>query len=426
MKNQFFFIFLLVLLQSCMPEGESLGMLNPENLPSNYFVIHSDKDTTLIGENGVKLFIPKNAFLDENSEPVSGRIDIELKEAITLEDMVLGGLTTRADDGHILESSGMIYFDAEQNHRLLKLNPEVKIKAIFPDVGIRTDSKVFHKNKSNKWKEEGELANNDLVSKIQKGQDLFKDNCASCHSRNLRDDLTGPKLGNVHLFRELPWLIEYTRNSQGMIAAGDTLAVCVWNLWKPAAMNSFPNLTEGEISEIYLWIKNESKLQKIAEDEIEYITECDMTVRQNSITHYSHSSVIDSLQKVEGEVFITKMGWVNIDRFLKEEGCKAISFFAKLEVEPLSVNVYLVFPNRNIFISGFKTKSGNYCFSRSEQEKLTALPIGEEAIIVATGVNRVNALFGQKKIRIGENEIEEIELNPFSNEEILEKVKEVF
>ena len=29
------------------------------------------------------------------------------------------------------------------------------------------------------------------------GEALFKANCASCHNRNMKDDLTGPALGGV-------------------------------------------------------------------------------------------------------------------------------------------------------------------------------------------------------------------------------------
>ena len=32
---------------------------------------------------------------------------------------------------------------------------------------------------------------------IAEGNTLFKNNCASCHNKNMKDDLTGPALGGV-------------------------------------------------------------------------------------------------------------------------------------------------------------------------------------------------------------------------------------
>ena len=56
---------------------------------------------------------------------------------------------------------------------------------------------------------------------INAGKALFKTNCASCHNRNMKDDLTGPALGGV----EERWadydredLYKWINNSQAMIA----------------------------------------------------------------------------------------------------------------------------------------------------------------------------------------------------------------
>ena len=32
---------------------------------------------------------------------------------------------------------------------------------------------------------------------LDKGKTLFKDNCASCHNKNMKDDMTGPALGGA-------------------------------------------------------------------------------------------------------------------------------------------------------------------------------------------------------------------------------------
>ena len=90
------------------------------------------------------------------------------------------------------------------------------------------------------------------------GKTLFKNNCASCHNRNMKDNLTGPALGGV----EERWasfpredLYSWIRNSQAMINSGHPRAVALWEEWKPALMNNFQNLTDEEIEHILAYVK---------------------------------------------------------------------------------------------------------------------------------------------------------------------------
>ena len=55
---------------------------------------------------------------------------------------------------------------------------------------------------------------------ISAGETLFKQNCAACH--RVEENLIGPALKNIYDRREIPWIISFVRNSQKMIADGDT------------------------------------------------------------------------------------------------------------------------------------------------------------------------------------------------------------
>lgn len=95
---------------------------------------------------------------------------------------------------------------------------------------------------------------------VEAGKTLFLNQCASCHNRNMKDDLTGPALGGF----EDRWasysreeLYEWVRNSQSMISAGHPRAVELWNRWKPTIMNSFPAFTDEEIESIFLYINDQ-------------------------------------------------------------------------------------------------------------------------------------------------------------------------
>lgn len=95
---------------------------------------------------------------------------------------------------------------------------------------------------------------------VEEGKNLFIANCASCHNKNMKDNLTGPALGGT----EERWsafprkdLYAWIRGSQAMIAAGHPRAVELWNKWKPSQMNNFPGLTDEQIESMLLFINAE-------------------------------------------------------------------------------------------------------------------------------------------------------------------------
>ncbi len=89
------------------------------------------------------------------------------------------------------------------------------------------------------------------------GKTLFLNQCASCHNKNMKDNLTGPALGGMEdRWADYPQedLYNWIRNSQAMIAAGHPKAVELWNQWKPTVMNAFPTFTDEDIASVILYI----------------------------------------------------------------------------------------------------------------------------------------------------------------------------
>src|SRR6188474_1650262 len=82
-----------------------------DNLTTQTFSIDAGIDNIITGTNGTKIRIPGNTFVDSTGLPVSGMVEIQLKEALTKKEMVLGNLTT-IFNGKPLETGGMIFIDA--------------------------------------------------------------------------------------------------------------------------------------------------------------------------------------------------------------------------------------------------------------------------------------------------------------------------
>ena len=89
------------------------------------------------------------------------------------------------------------------------------------------------------------------------GKELFLANCASCHNKNMKDNLTGPALaGTEERWSAFPRkdLYAWIRNSQALIGAGHPRAIELWAKWKPTLMNNFPGLTDEQIESLLLYI----------------------------------------------------------------------------------------------------------------------------------------------------------------------------
>jgi len=91
-----------------------------------------------------------------------------------------------------------------------------------------------------------------------RGKALFKQNCATCHNRNMVDDMTGPALAGV----SQRWsaynpedLYQWIRNSESMVEAKHPRALAICKDWNRRTMTSFPNLSDEEIGDILAFVE---------------------------------------------------------------------------------------------------------------------------------------------------------------------------
>jgi cytochrome c2 len=97
-----------------------------------------------------------------------------------------------------------------------------------------------------------------LSPTAQKGKDLFKNNCATCHNRDMKSNLTGPALGGVQeRWAAYPRsdLYQWIRNSQALIDAEHPRAQELWNKWKPVIMTPSSSLKDEDIEAILAYVE---------------------------------------------------------------------------------------------------------------------------------------------------------------------------
>ncbi len=89
------------------------------------------------------------------------------------------------------------------------------------------------------------------------GKTLFRNYCATCHSKDMKKNLTGPALGGVQE-RWSDWPLEdlyaWIRNSPALIASGHPKANEVYEQYNKVAMTAFPNLTDENIASLLSYI----------------------------------------------------------------------------------------------------------------------------------------------------------------------------
>jgi mono/diheme cytochrome c family protein len=181
------------------------NILNEGQLPSQLFSIDINKDTVLITANGSIIKIPKGSLQSDSSN-----VQLEIKEALTNEDIVLAGLTTMSGQ-QALSSGGMIYFNAASGYKV-----EIKkaIEVAVPTKYYNRNMQVFKGEKTTAgkidWKDPVALPEDETTKKLDAGKALFINNCSSCHK--IDKEFTGPALYGITDRKSKNWLYQYTNH----------------------------------------------------------------------------------------------------------------------------------------------------------------------------------------------------------------------
>ncbi len=382
MKKQRTLLWLLFLLSlgACQPE-ETASTKNV--LPIESFEIKVGSDTTITTSRGIILhFSPQTLIAKEE------KVTIAVKAALSRFEMVSEGLSSLTTEGELLESMGMFHLDSPSE---VQINAAYPIQVKLPSDKMTTAAKVFtgsNVGKTVKWEESTALDSSAVFRRIAQGAQLFDQYCTNCHNLNLRDQLTGPALGRITSFRDSSFLMAFTRNSQQLIAAGDTLALCLFQAWNNSVMTSFDSLSDPQIWSIYEYIESESIARGISTSEMTYLDTCDLnidpfghtTAQGIEYSYDANGNIIDSTNRTDTgyrytpppvspsfprssnrstlsqqldyyEFDLSEFGWYNVDLYTNAEVGEIENFKFKLELDdPERFNGFAIFRHRAVII----------------------------------------------------------------------------
>jgi hypothetical protein len=106
-------------------DGKMLSELLDKHAPKfEHFSINAATGGVVTTSKGTKFTIPANVFITAGGSPVTGAVDISIKEMREVSDMILSDKPTVTADGKLLVSYGEFFVKAVQNNQDLSLRPK--------------------------------------------------------------------------------------------------------------------------------------------------------------------------------------------------------------------------------------------------------------------------------------------------------------
>ncbi|MGZ5282173.1 MAG: c-type cytochrome [Bacteroidia bacterium] len=361
-----------------------------ENLSEQIFNITAGIDTILVSEKGAKIFISKNTFTTNVDA-----IEIKLKEALTLAEMVKAGLTTTSDN-KILSSGGMIYISATWNGKKIQLlNPiKIQIPADNFDEGMKLFKGEIADNKIN-WSLAGDL-DNYVKSPFERGKKIFEYYCVACHKNG--QVLIGPDLIGITKRQNKEWIYAFTRNSQAVINSGDIYAKSLFEKYNKVIMPP-QNLTDAQLDDLYYFIENDMQAISLL------LPASPNSIFSASDTGASNSGA-DSARKDFNTGFardssyylfsVQGFGWYNCDKFIDESNTVAPEITVNFKDKKPANGIVIVLPKLKSVISTGLSEN---------KLQISQLPKNEKAVLVFTNYTDGEPKYFYKTLTINEQPV---------------------
>ncbi|RYD70399.1 MAG: cytochrome c, partial [Sphingobacteriales bacterium] len=226
MKYCLLFLSFIVMLSGC--NNKATSYFTTSNLASSFISIEADKDYTLQTGKGAVIKIAKGSFNTNGNE----KIQLELKEAYSMQDILLAGLSTESN-GAPLQSGGMIYINAKVEGRQLELLKPIAVSlpASVYDEQMQLFKGEIKADSSINWINPQPLDTSPVAKNISLGKYLYRSNCASCH-KIFSLYTAGPMAGTSDRIPNREWLYKFIHNPAKMIAT-DPYAHKLYQQYQP-------------------------------------------------------------------------------------------------------------------------------------------------------------------------------------------------
>lgn len=379
MKNQFLAILLFATVLAACNSNPATTETDQENATDLFtkvytaaniemqtFSIDADKATMLGGKHGTMIWIPSNGFVDSLGNPATGKVEIQLQEALQPIDWVMGNLTT-VYQNQALESGGMIYLNARTAaNRNLSIREGQSLTVIVPTDSAFGGMSMFEGRKDSNeivWENPVMLlAPDPNGDATEGGGDIIEGGRASTNVSVISARTVGKDTIYSHPREILDKAWE-------IVFAGDGLKI---------TKDSFLMIDQQRI-----------ELRKVAP--IDFTDEnYEAPKGTNHHQEDRQTSYVFALKK---------LGWANIDRFLNDPRRQVVDLVTTIANHTEFKFVYVTMVTQNSYLPGYQKKDLGYGFSHSDNHP-QELPVGESATIIATAHKNGKTYYALQKITI--------------------------
>lgn len=427
---------------------------NTGNLELQFFTIDAAKGGTVKGKNGTKLIIPKNAFVNAEGKPVTGKVTIGLKEAFLMSDIVFGGLATTSD-GKILSTGGMLYIEAKQGEEKLELADSKAITTSVPTDNYNPEMLIF----TGEQDADGNINWVNPVDIIEKekeetSMDVFTDGPENNNPEpvtpvkpvkntgglTLRVNLSNPELLPEFIpFKDMAWkLVDESKYSKEdsrdvwrhvMVERSDKPGVYILTF-----KGVDGNAEKTKKLDVIPVFKGEDYEKAMAEYEKKY----DAFVKEKAIREAAQKAEAERQKRLEKEQMdkavkqakawrhmntytfpVKKMGWQNCDYFYRDK--TAVDVIVNANVDNVGDDIafaYLVFKDQKICIPSFSKEGSVFYFGA------TKFPLGIKATVIALSTDSEgNVKFVDKDVTIDKETSVALQLKASTKEEVKKSLR---
>lgn len=329
------------------------------------FIINNSRDTLLHSPEGSSFLVPANSF------PGKGEIIITLREFNTLEDM-LGEKLTTTSNGIAIETGGMIHLRATRDGKDVALQRNKSIRWYIPRRDDMDQMQVFY---------DSQVKGEDVAGFINW---MPANSFFSASSTTI--------LYQAIDFRDFPKITEYAARTRGIYYIGPN-SVFSRRQVRDTMLARYPKYHKVTIRQIKSrrrhnrWLRNKSELTLgdtilIRRDQaVNFrlpIIDTIAHVQGSQIPGEYRGQIAGALSQLEDKyaIDITRLGWINCDRFYNDPRPK-ILFAAEKPAEFSEMWSALIFKNRNSIMPADVVNN---------RIQFANIPLNEEVYIVCIGI----------------------------------------
>lgn len=355
---------------------------------TQHFTVPHERISVVTGKKGLKITIDPSRLVKEDGSAVDGKINVRLIELTNSMDLFRSNTAT-ISDGRLLASGGSYFVGLDCNGQQLNLKEKNSLQVSFPVID-KSEMQLFYgerdSNGNMNWKIAG------VLLEQQPEQVMFTDT-NRFEVNNIPPVLSEIELNKV--FKSLDESVYYYKTKMTLQKLVDTLnsktakvfiqTISYWpkNLPTDVVLDTNYLISVYGPRKQYI-LRTCSSMEAEQKEKLKM-----MAARDSALSAWKPRSLAGQIQKYYAPAALTKLGWINCDRFNDRQNQMDVEVDLPIAFNKSRVYYFVIFQSFNGLVSNRVTVTD------SAKMILMNMPQGEKVTLVA--FTKKNGLFYQLK-----------------------------